>query len=107
MIVPSAACSSTPTGYYLSGITTNPGSYGSPISDNDLRMSSYLGGLSQDKWIYKTGEYPALRSIVEFEEGDDAHYITIRMGDGGALKQSVEVGKTYLYKVEFSHKFPK
>ena len=39
-------------------------------------------------------------NIVEFEDGEDAHYITIRMGDGGVLKQSVEVGKTYLYKVE-------
>ena len=39
-------------------------------------------------------------NIVEFEDGENAHYITIRMGDGGALKQSVELGKTYIYKVE-------
>ena len=39
-------------------------------------------------------------NIVEFEDGGDAHYITIRMGNGGALKQSVEIGKTYLYVVQ-------
>ncbi len=38
-------------------------------------------------------------NIMEFEDGDDAHYITIRMGEGGALKQSVEVGKVYTYAV--------
>ena len=38
-------------------------------------------------------------NIVEYEDGEDAHYITIRMGDGGVLKQSVEVGKTYTYAV--------
>ncbi len=39
-------------------------------------------------------------NIVEFEDGDDAHYITIRMGDGGELQQSVELGKIYTYKVK-------
>ncbi len=38
-------------------------------------------------------------NIVEYEDGEDAHYITIRMGDGGVLKQSVEVGQTYTYTV--------
>lgn len=38
-------------------------------------------------------------NIVEYEDGEDAHYITIRMGDGGVLKQSVELGKTYTYAV--------
>lgn len=38
-------------------------------------------------------------NIVEYEDGEDAHYITIRMGDGGVLKQSVEVGQTYTYAV--------
>lgn len=38
-------------------------------------------------------------NIMEFENGEDAHYITIRMGEGGVLKQSVEVGKVYTYTV--------
>ena len=38
-------------------------------------------------------------NIQEFEDGEDVHYITIRMGDGGVLKQSVEVGNTYTYAV--------
>jgi hypothetical protein len=38
-------------------------------------------------------------NILEYEDGEDAHYITIRMGDGGVLKQSVEVGQTYTYAV--------
>lgn len=38
-------------------------------------------------------------NIMEFEDGEDVHYITIRMGDGGVLKQSVDVGKTYTYTV--------
>ena len=38
-------------------------------------------------------------NILEYEDGQDAHYITIRMGDGGVLKQSVEVGQTYTYAV--------
>ena len=38
-------------------------------------------------------------NIQEFEDGEDVHYITIRMGDGGVLKQSVEVGSTYTYAV--------
>ena len=38
-------------------------------------------------------------NIQEFEDGEDVHYITIRMGDGGVLKQSVEVGNTYTYPV--------
>ena len=37
--------------------------------------------------------------IVEFDDGKDSHYITIRMGDDGTLKQSVELGKTYIYAV--------
>ena len=44
-------------------------------------------------------EWSEFVNIVEFEEGEDAHYITIRMGDGGVLKQSVEVGQTYTYAV--------
>ena len=36
-------------------------------------------------------------NIMEFEDGEDAHYITIRTGDGGVVKQSVEVGKIYTY----------
>ncbi|MBO4674412.1 MAG: T9SS type A sorting domain-containing protein [Bacteroidaceae bacterium] len=38
-------------------------------------------------------------NIVEYEDGEDAHYITIRMGEGGVLRQSVEVGQTYTYAV--------
>ena len=38
-------------------------------------------------------------NIVEYEDGANAHYITIRMGDGGVLKQSVERGKTYTYTI--------
>lgn len=38
-------------------------------------------------------------NIMEYEDGEDAHYITIRMGDGGVMKQSVEVGKVYTYTV--------
>ena len=38
-------------------------------------------------------------NIQEFEDEEDAHYITIRLGDGGVLKQSVEVGNTYVYAV--------
>ncbi len=38
-------------------------------------------------------------NIQEYDNGADAHYITIRMGDGGVLKQSVEVGQTYTYAV--------
>ena len=38
-------------------------------------------------------------NIVEDEDSEDAHYITIRMGDGGVLKQSVETGKTYTYTI--------
>lgn len=38
-------------------------------------------------------------NIVEYEDGANAHYITIRMGDGGVLKQSVETGKTYTYTI--------
>lgn len=36
-------------------------------------------------------------NIMEFEDGEGVHYITIRTGDGGAVKQSVELGKTYTY----------
>ena len=43
--------------------------------------------------------WSSFKNIVEYENGDVANYITIRMGDGGVLKQSVEVGKTYLYSV--------
>ena len=39
-------------------------------------------------------------NIIEYEDGDNAHYITIRMGDGGELQQSVELGKIYIYKVK-------
>ena len=38
-------------------------------------------------------------NIMEYEDGEDVHYITIRMGDGGVLKQSVDVGQTYTYVV--------
>ena len=38
-------------------------------------------------------------NIQEYDNSADAHYITIRMGDGGVLKQSVEVGQTYTYAV--------
>lgn len=44
-------------------------------------------------------EWSKFVNIVEYEDGEDAHYITIRMGDGGVLKQSVEVGQTYTYAV--------
>ncbi len=39
-------------------------------------------------------------NIVEYEDEASAHYITIRMGDGGELQQSVELGKIYIYKVK-------
>ena len=67
MIVPSAACSSVPSGIYLSGVTNNPGDFGYPITDSELRSSSYIGGFSTDIWVYNRGEYPALKSIIEFE----------------------------------------
>jgi len=38
-------------------------------------------------------------NIQEYEDGEDVHYIVIRMGEGGVLKQSVEVGNTYTYAV--------
>ena len=38
-------------------------------------------------------------NIVEFENKETAHYITIRMGDGGVLKQSVKVGEIYTYTI--------
>ena len=44
-------------------------------------------------------EWSKFVNILEYEDGEDAHYITIRMGDGGVLKQSVEVGQTYTYAV--------
>ena len=44
-------------------------------------------------------EWSKFVNIIEYEDGEDAHYITIRMGDGGVLKQSVEVGQTYTYAV--------
>ena len=44
-------------------------------------------------------EWSDFVNILEFEDGEDVHYITIRMGDGGVLKQSVDVGKIYTYTV--------
>ena len=44
-------------------------------------------------------EWSKFVNIIEYEDGEDAHHITIRMGDGGVLKQSVEVGQTYTYAV--------
>ncbi len=38
--------------------------------------------------------------ILEFDDGEDSHYITIRMGDGGVQKQLVEVGQTYIYEIK-------
>ena len=50
--------------------------------------------------MYMTAdEWSEFANILEFEDGEDVHYITIRMGDGGVLKQSVDVGKTYTYTV--------
>ena len=50
--------------------------------------------------MYMTAdEWSNFANILEFEDGEDVHYITIRMGDGGVLKQSVDVGKTYTYTV--------
>lgn len=39
-------------------------------------------------------------NIVEFEDGSEAHYINLHMGNGGILQQSVELGNIYLYKVK-------
>ena len=40
------------------------------------------------------------KNIQEYDDDEDAHYITIRMGEGGVLKQMVETGNTYIYMVE-------
>ncbi len=38
-------------------------------------------------------------NIQEYaDDEDDTHYITIKQGDGGAVRQVVELGKTYQYK---------
>ena len=77
MIVPSTASSSVPTGIYLDGVTNNPGNFGSPITDSELRSSSYIGGFSTDIWVYNRGEYPALKSILEFENTTSVSEATI------------------------------
>ena len=77
MIVPSTACSSVPTGIYLSGVTNNPGNFGTPFTDSELRSSSYIGGFSTDIWVYNRGEYPALKSIIEFENTTSISAATI------------------------------
>ena len=38
-------------------------------------------------------------NIQEYaDDEDETHYITIKQGDGGAVRQVVELGKTYLYQ---------
>lgn len=86
MIVPAGGTTSTPSGIYLSGITSNPGNYGSPITDEELRSSYYIAGFSRNIWVYNNGEYPALKSIIEFENETDIQRITM---DSSASKHAI------------------
>ena len=68
--------------------------------DSDFKQSVPLYVPKGTAIMYMAAEgWSEFTNIVEFEDGDDAHYITIRMGDVGVLKQSVEVGQTYTYAV--------
>ena len=69
--------------------------------DADVKKNAVLYVPKGTAMMYMAAEgWSEFVNIVEYEDGQDAHYLTIRMGDGGALRQSVELGKVYIYSIQ-------
>ena len=69
--------------------------------DADVKKNAVLYVPKGTAMMYMAAEgWSEFVNIVEYEDGQDAHYVTIRMGDGGVLRQSVELGKVYIYSIQ-------
>ena len=88
-----------------SGLTSVTVNWNRPLAngaqfDGNVKQNATLYVPKGTAMMYMAAEgWSQFVNIQEFEDGEDVHYITIRMGDGGVLKQSVEVGNTYTYAV--------
>lgn len=88
-----------------SGLTFVKVEWNYPLAISDYRFtvnrSATLYVPKETAWRYKAASvWKEFKNIQEYGDDEDAHYITIRMGEGGVLKQMVETGNTYIYMVE-------
>ncbi len=77
-----------------------------PTTENDIFENSYIEFVTLHVPEKSVNQYKAktpwsgFMEVVPIGNEGEEYYLAIRIGDGGALLQPVELGKTYLYKVE-------
>lgn len=78
----------------------NPLDWGVGLFDSEVRKKGtlYVPKGSKERYMGYYG-WKEFTNIQELADGADTPCITIRMGDGGVLKQSVEKGRIYTYTV--------
>ena len=77
-----------------------------PTTENDIFENSYIEFVTLHVPEKSVNQYKAktpwsgFMEVVPIGNEGEEYYITIRIGDGGTLLQSAELGQTYTYKVE-------